>query len=228
MLSSWGVSFEGVDVEADPSALADLARLGIPLVPATVVDDRFVHGWNPRALAELVGVTHVEGARLEPPELARRLDRVLAVNQVLIRQLPPERLGMTYPGRDRTVLQLAFHVFRLSAAYADAREQGFLPETWLGELAPASMRDGEAVARHGQGVRERLRAFCGRPGWCEGTVRTYYGDQPAHELMERTTWHAAQHVRQVQWFVEQAGLVPADRLSADDLQGLPHPRDVWS
>lgn len=228
MLSSWGITYQGVDVEVEPGALAELTRLGIPTVPATVTGGRVVHGWNPRALAELVGVAHVESARLEPAELARRLDRVLAVNQALIRQIPPGRLGMTYPGRARTVLQLAFHVFRLSAAYVDARQQGFMPETWLGELAPASMRDGEAVARYGQTVRERLHDFCGRPGWCEGTVGTYYGEQTAHELMERTTWHAAQHVRQVQWFVEQAGLVPSDRLSEPDLAGLPHPRAVWS
>lgn len=217
-----------MDVEADPARLGDLRRLAIPTVPATIVGDRFVHGWNPRALADLVGVAYVEGVRLGPEALADRLDRVLAVNQALIGRLPREHLGAMYPGRDRTVRQLAYHVFRLSAAYADAREQGYLPETWLQEPVPEGLADGAAVARYGQSVRERLRAFRGRPGWCEGRVDTYYGSQAAYELMERTTWHATQHVRQVQWFVEQAGLVPADRLTEADLRDLPLPREVWS
>ena len=33
MLSSWGITFEGVDVEATPDRLADLKKFGIPRVP---------------------------------------------------------------------------------------------------------------------------------------------------------------------------------------------------
>ena len=81
MLSSWGVTFEGIDVEARPEGLKDLERLGIPLVPATVRGDRWVHGWNPKALAELVDVTYTEGPRLSPEALAQRLDLILAAAQ---------------------------------------------------------------------------------------------------------------------------------------------------
>jgi hypothetical protein len=228
LLSSWGVSYEGIDVEANPSAMADLERLGIPIFPATIVGERFVHGWNPRALAELVGVHYAEGARLMPEELWRRLDRVLAANQIAVRAVSAEQLATKAPDRDRTLRQLAFHVFRLSAAFADCREQGEFPEAWLLEEPPPGMQEGTAIAEYGEHVRGRLAAFCVKPGWCDGRVNTYYGEQTAHELMERTTWHAAQHVRQVYWFLDRLGISVQQGLSERDLQGLPIPMAVWS
>jgi hypothetical protein len=228
LLSSWGISYEGVDVEANPAAMEDLRRLGIPIFPATIVGDRFVHGWNPRALAELVGVQHVEGLRLSPDELWRRLDSILAANQAAIRAVPAEHLDMKAPDRDRTLRQLAYHVFRLSAAFADCREQGEFPEAWLLEEAPSGHDDAAGIARYGQQVRDRLAKFCRTPGWCDGRVTTYYGSQPAHELMERTTWHAAQHVRQVYWFLDRLGIRVDKPLSQDDLRGLPVPQQIWS
>ena len=32
---------------------------------------------------------------------------------------------------------------------------------------------------------------------CRQTVKTYYGVRPLHELLERCTWHSAQHARQM-------------------------------
>jgi len=228
LLSSWGVTFEGFDVEAEPERRRDLEPFGIPRVPATIVGDRAVHGWNPKALAELVGVAYAEREQLPPPELARRLDAVLAAAQRAIRQVPREQLGMKAPGRDRTVRQLGFHVFRVAAAFVDTREQEHLAQEWFDESAPAAMADGEAVARYGDAVRRRLTAYCAGPAWCHGSVSTYYGPQSAHDFMERTTWHAAQHLRQIYWFLEQMGVRADSPLTDADLDGLPIPRDVWS
>jgi DinB superfamily len=228
LLSSWGVKFEGVDVAAEPARRQDLTRLGIALVPATVVGDRFVHGWNPAALADLVGIRYDEGERLSPDELARRLDRILAANQRAVRQIPREHLGLKHPERDRSVRELAFHIFRLGAAFVDCREQGQYPEAWIVERPPATLDDGEALARYGQEVRDRLAAWFRRPGWCDGTVHTYYGSQPAYDLMERTTWHTAQHLRQMYWFLDRMGVEADVPLTDADFKGLPIPKEVWS
>ncbi len=222
------MAFDGFDVEAEPARRADLARVGVQRVPATIVGDRVVHGWNPEALAELVGVRYRAPKKLTPAELSERMDQVLAATQRAIRQVPREHLGMKYPGRDRTVRQLAFHVFRVAASYADTREQGQLLGAWFEENAPAEMADGEAVARYGETVRARLREFFARPGWCDGEVSTYYGPQSAPEFMERTTWHTAQHLRQIYWFLDQMSVVAEAPLTDADLEGLPFPKEVWS
>ena len=222
------MKFDGFDVENEPERRRDLEPFGLMRVPVTIVGDRAVHGWNPKALAELVGVTYGEREPLSPSELARRLDAVLAATQRAVRQIPREHLGMKAPGRDRTVRQLGFHVFRVAASFVDTRKQGTLISDWFGENAPAEMVDGDAVARHGETVRERLRAFYTRPGWCEGEVSTYYGPQSAPDFMERTTWHAAQHLRQIYWFLDRMGVHADAPLTDADLEGLPVPREVWS
>jgi hypothetical protein len=222
------VKFDGFDVEAEPARKRDLEPFGVPRVPATIVGDRVVHGWNPKALAELVGARYEERKQLAPAELARRLDAVLVATQRAIRQVPREQLGMKAPGRDRTIRQLGFHVFRVSASFVDTREQGHLSEHWFEESPPAEMADGEAIAQHGETVRRRVAAYCARPGWCDGTVSTYYGPQSAHDFMERTTWHAAQHLRQIYWLLDRMGVRPESPLREADLEGLPIPREVWS
>jgi hypothetical protein len=222
------VPFEGFDVEAEPERRKDLQVFGIARVPATIMGDRFVHGWNPKALAELVGASYGERKQLAPAELAALLDRVLAATQRAMRQIPREHLGMKKPGRDRTVHQLGFHVFRISASFVDTREQGYLSADVFEERAPAEMVDGEAVARYGDTVRRRIADYVTRPAWCDGTVDTYYGLQGTHDFMERTTWHAAQHLRQIYWFLDQMGVKAEAPITDTDLAALPIPRDVWS
>jgi len=145
-----------------------------------------------------------------------------------MRQIPREHLGMKKPGRDRSVHQLGFHVFRISASFVDTREQGYLSADVFEERAPAAMIDGDAVARYGDTVRRRIADYIQKPGWCEGTVDTYYGPQGTHDFMERTTWHAAQHLRQIYWFLDQMSLKPEAPITDTDLAALPIPRDVWS
>jgi hypothetical protein len=83
------------------------------------------------------------------------------------------------------------------------------------------------VAGYGQAVRQALAVWLQDPGVINGDVETYYGRQDAHELMERTVWHAAQHLRQLAALLETAGETPADRLTDADATGLPLPREVW-
>jgi hypothetical protein len=228
LLSSWGIKFEPVDVEAKPEAIQDLARHGIRAVPAVVVEERAFHGWNPGGLAQFMGIEYAAPERLSPDELARRLDRILEAAQRAIRQVPPQHLGMTAPDRARTVRDLGYHVFRLSLAYREAMEQGNLPKEWLQEGAPPRIPDGPAIALYGQNVRNRLSEWLGRPEGCRGTVMTYYGSQTAHEMLERTTWHAAQHLRQLYLFLQRMEVTPDRPLTEEDYEGLPLPKEVWS
>jgi hypothetical protein len=229
LLSSLGVAFEAIDVQANPASLKELERLGVPRVPAVAIGERVVHGWNPRDVAELVGVAYAEPVRLEPVELAERLDRILAAAQRAIRQVPLEKLDTKPPERDRTVRDLGYHIFRLSVAFPLAVEQNRLPEEWLTEPAPRSLRDGEAIARYGEGVRARLKEWYHEaPAESfEWTVNTYYGPQTVWGLLERTTWHAAQHLRQLYALLERMGVNPERPLGEADFRGLPLPEALW-
>src|SRR5437773_2107306 len=56
---------------------------------------------------------------------------------------------------------------------------------------------------------------------------TYYGPQPAHEFLERTTWHCAQHLRQLHHLFDRIGLSPPAPLDASLLARLPLPESIW-
>jgi hypothetical protein len=227
LLSSWGVAFEETDVAADPAGRAELDRRGIPLVPAVTAGERHVHGWNPAALAALLGVAYVEPPRLSPAELAARLDRVLDGAVRALAQVPPERLDESpAAGRERSVRQLGYHLFRLSQAFPDAMTERRLPEAWLQEEVPPGRRELPHLLAYGRAVRAGAAAWLARPGATEGTVETYYGPQTGHELLERTTWHAAQHLRQLYAFLRGCGVTPLAPLGEADWAGLPLPREL--
>ena len=58
-------------------------------------------------------------------------------------------------------------------------------------------------------------------------VQTYYGPQHLHELLERTTWHCGQHVRQWFMLLEMAKVTPITTLKASAFADLPMPSSVW-
>ena len=169
------------------------------------------------------------GDRLSPYDLGRRLDRILAASERLIAEVPDSRMDVTPPSRDRTLRDLAYHVFRLSLAFADGMDLGRLPREWLGEPAPADLREGPAIARYGALVRGRLG------GWFEGaapreferTIDVFDGPQSGQDLLERTTCHAARHLRQLYGLLEAVGLPPRAPLPTEHFEGLPLPASLW-
>ena len=60
-----------------------------------------------------------------------------------------------------------------------------------------------------------------------GFLQTYYGEQPLHHVMERCTWHSAQHARQMIAVLERLGVEPKGKLTAADYAGLPMPQGLW-
>ncbi len=207
----------------------ELRRLGVARVPAVSVGDRVAHGWNPPAYAELLGIPYTAREVLEPPVLAARLDTVLATSESLVRQFNARHAAHIPPERKRSVGDLGYHVFRLSLAFVDAMDRGEFPETWLLDAAPPDLVDGPAIARYGALVRGRLT------GWFEGAapdeftrvIKVYYGPQTGHELLERTAWHAAQHLRQLYVLADRLGVTPSAPLPVQAFERLPLPEAVW-
>ena len=85
------------------------------------------------------------------------------------------------------------------------------------------------MAPYGAGIIERIDNW-----WiqledksCRQKVRTFYGTPPMHQLLERSTWHSAQHARQLTAVLERLGLEPDHRLTTEDLAGLPLPEGIW-
>lgn len=223
------MSFEAVNVAGDPEAAQELQRLGVPLVPAVAVGKRVVHGWNPRGFAALLDIPDTPVPQLSPTELAKRLDRILLATQRTVRQVPPELLEIRTPGRERDIRDLSYHIFRLSLAFRDAAVQQCFPEAWLLEPPPSQCHAGAGLVEYGISVREQLARWFAANTTVSFSclVETYYGLHSLHALRERTTWHAAQHLRQIHALLEERGVTPEHPLREEDYAGLPLPSALW-
>jgi hypothetical protein len=88
---------------------------------------------------------------------------------------------------------------------------------------------GDEIARYGDDVIGRLQDW-GRnlsDGSSRQNVQTFYGAQTVHELLERSTWHSAQHARQLMHMLERYGISPDGPLVEKDLAGLPLPEGLF-
>ena len=198
-------------------------------MPVVSKGSDYVFGQSIRDVADFLGIAMSGDGPLPADELQRRLQRVMAVARTLIAQFPQDRIGETLPGRNRSYLALGHHVFAVVEAFLLTARGGRLEAGMYDVPPPPGMHTGADVAAHGAGTAQDLA------DWWAGTdastpqltLDTYYGDQPLHEVLERTAWHTAQHVRQLTWALERMDIVPADRLSEADLDRLPVPEKVW-
>lgn len=165
---------------------------------------------------------------LPPGELVRRLDLILAATQRYLGQFPAAALAEGLPGRERTVLDLGYHIFLIPLAFLDAARGARLTFDYFERTPGPEMQSADRVAAYGQGVRDALADW-----WREaegtrlGTLDTYYGIHPAETVLERTAWHAAQHARQLMALLEQRGIAPDGPLGAAELDGLSLPEGVY-
>lgn len=228
-LKSHGVAFESVNVLADESGFDDLQALGAKSVPVVSCGSEFVFAQNLSDVADFIGVARTV-AVLSPAELTARLDRVLAAALSHARQLPQEISQRQLPGRDRTYLDLAYHIFVIAEAFVEAAQGGTLTYDFFERRPPHSIKEGHEVAVFGQSIREAVSVWWGKTNHgaiLPDQLLTYYGPQSVPDLLERTTWHTAQHARQLEAVLSAAGVQVADALTDADLKGLPLPDHVY-
>src|SRR5437016_5878091 len=127
--------------------------------------------------------------RLPPAALVQKWLQVLAAAQRHVMQVPAARLGeRATPGRDRSIRDLAYHVYQIPDAFLRAVEDGVEDLTSIYNAPPPSGVDSaEKIRAYGDAVSKHLALW-----WsalpdksCKGPVKTYYGEQPLHHLLER-------------------------------------------
>jgi glutaredoxin len=226
-LRSHGIEFRSVNVRESPAARDELERLGARAVPVVARDGRFVLGQDLDDVARFVGV-ELDRVHLPLPVLAARLLALLDIAARFSRRIPDAALYTALPGRQRTYLDLAYHVPMIVAALLDASSGGCLTFEHFNRKPPERIRSADDVAR----VTEAMARSFGQ-WWAlnartlPGNIDTYYGGQPYAAVLERTTWHVAQHVRQLERVLVSLNVDLEMALAPALLDGLPLPTDVW-
>lgn len=212
--------------------MAQLSQLGVRTVPVIARGKQWVNGLVLNDIVEFLELDGKLEPVLTPAELVQRLDLIIQAAQRYARQFSAEQLQLKLPNRERSYRVLTHHVFRIPEAFLDAVNNR-IELTYEATVAPppAELQNGAAIAVYGEQVRQALlhwwqdQGMEGSAG--EETVDTYYGQQTVHELLERTTWHSGQHVRQMMSLLTQLGIEPHEPLADAVCADLPMPTQVW-
>lgn len=229
-LSGLGIEYESINVSAVPQAMEELRALGVRTVPVVARGKDYVFAQELADVSRFVG-REVAFRRLAAPDLVQKWLTVLEAAQQHVMQIPPERLGeRATPGRDRSIRDLAYHIHQVADAFLQAVEGGKEDLTAIYNAPPpAAVRTPEDIRKYGAAVTANLRRWWAgvQDKSCSGIVKTYYGVQPLHHVLERSTWHSAQHARQIIAVLESFGIMPERPLTAEDYAGLPMPAGLW-
>ncbi|MEI7678696.1 MAG: DinB family protein [Betaproteobacteria bacterium] len=194
--------------------------------------EQFVFGQNLEDVAEFVGLQGTGHQPLPPEQLIGKWIDVLRTAQGLIRQLPDAALNeRVVANRDRSIRLMCHHVFRVGEAFLESVVDGVEYAVQLANVPPAegTFTTGDEIARYGESVIARLQQWWDKldDKTCQQKVKTFFGMQPIYMLYERSTWHSAQHARQLTAVLEGRGIEPKARLKPETLAGLPLPERLW-
>lgn len=227
-LTKHGIDFESIDVHGNAQGMAQLRALGARSVPVVSVGDKYTLCQSFDDVVKFLGLNIQLADSLPPAMLVDKLLTVLTAAARYTLQFPEEKFRLFFRERKRSAADTAFHVFRVAEMGLEAGNQKELEFASFDDLPPTDWT-AQQIADFGLAVRDRFSAW-----WesCEDktmqfTVPTYYGRHTMHNVMERTTWHAAQHTRQLTLMLEDYGVATAEPLTAEELQGLPLPEKVW-
>jgi len=201
-------------------------------VPVVARGKNFVFGQNLEDVAEFVGLAGTGHKPLPPEEMIKRWVIVLQAAQRYLRQMPDERMNeLVIDNRPRSIRLMGHHVFRIGEAFLETAEKGNEYAVQLANLPPedGTFTKGAEIAEYGETIIARLQNWWGKVAdkSCAQPVKTFFGEQPMHMLFERSTWHSAQHARQLTAVLERYGIEPNGRLKPEDLAGLPLPERLW-
>jgi hypothetical protein len=209
-----------------------LLALGARTVPVVAHGEHYVFAQNLEDVAEFVGLQGTGHTALPPEQLIGKWLTVLRALQRYVLQMPAARMEeRVIDNRDRSIRVLSHHVFRVGEAFLESVVDGVEYSAVLAnaEAAPGTCTTREEIAAYGHDVTVRLERW-----WngladrsCEWKVTTFFGPQPVHMLFERSTWHTAQHARQLMAVLERFGIAPDGPLTAANLAGLPLPEGLW-
>ncbi len=218
-----------IDVVNTPGGMDQLKAMGLRNVPVVAIGERYTFAQNLKDVAKFVGVA-LNREQLAPEVLAPRYDSILATAQGLVRQVPTERMGeQVIPNRPRLIRPFLYHIFRIGESFLIAYGGEEYSNTLANVDPPETMRTAAQIAEYGQGVRDRLNAWwqSNSDRALQKKLQTYYGEQVAHDVFERTTWHSAQHCRQLAVVLERMSIKPNQPLLPEQTKGLPMPDGLW-
>ena len=181
-------------------------------------------------MTELLDLRENPAPELSPEELTLRFEDILETAIRLVRQMPDDQLENELPNRPRSWRVVIHHVFQIPNTFMDMEESGNeLSYESLTVPPPLELENISDLVAFGLEVKVRFAEWweVSKKKNFSNEVPTYFGGTTRHEMLERTVWHTAQHVRQIASLLEQAGVVSDRPLNPYQLRGLPLTETIW-
>src|SRR5882724_4510073 len=155
-LTNLGVEFESINVSARPEAMDELRELGVRTVPVVARGKEYVFAQELADVSEFIG-RKVEFRRLPALALMEKWLNVLEAAQRHVVQLPPGRLGeRATPGRDRSIRDLAYHIYQVPDSFLQAVQDGVKDLTSVYNAPPPrSVQTAEHVRDYGAAITKK-------------------------------------------------------------------------
>ncbi len=214
----------------DAAGRAELTRIGARSVPVLSRGDKFVFAQNIAQVVAFLKLDEKTGPALSPAQLVERMQIFIDAALRIIPLMPDDRLDTEVPNRPRKYRALAHHMFRIPEAFVEvANGTPFTHGLPTAVKRPEDLASTAALAAYGRGVREQVAQWwqASPDKSAAQTVQTYYGPQRLHDVLERATWHIAQHDRQWMMLLDKAGIAFDRPLGDSDFADLPMPKQVW-
>ncbi|MCS0494662.1 hypothetical protein NVS89_06090 [Ancylobacter sp. MQZ15Z-1] len=227
-LTSMEVPFVSVNVLAEPTGFDELLKFGVRTVPIVSKGDEFVFAQELADVAKFVGIPF-SGRRLSIPQLVERWIYLLECARELITLIPDDKLEYRpVAERPRTMRDLSYHIFQSPHAFLEAMENGLEDLRTIFSVKRPDLKTKDDVLGYADSILARLKDWAARPLPTEqDMIQVYYGLQPVHGVLERSTWHSAQHIRQLAFVLDGFGEQGSSLLRPDAYDGLPMPIGVW-
>lgn len=228
-LTRQGVDFDSVNAQNNPEARAELQRLGSRSLPTVSLGDKYTLCQSFGDVLKFLNLDmKLLAEPLPAPQLMDKLDFVIAAAVRYTRQFPDDKLHEQFRERQRTMGDTCYHAFRVAEMALDPCEGRFFSNGGFTDVAPADWTAND-IADWGEQVRARVAAWWDRQPATDlkYKVKTYYGEKDLLDVMDRTTYHVAQHARQLMLMLEGLGIAPDRPLTKQDLEGVPVPEAAW-
>ena len=193
-------------------------------MPIVALDNQAVHGIDLQQVAALVGIQYDTKPKLGPSALKIRLIELLGWLDETIDAIPPHLHERKIPCRNRTIWNLVDHICELSRSYFHV-SGGKGP---FDTAAADAEVEGKSTLEEAHQSLERLRGRY-REEECdyERDVETYFGQASLHYILERCTWHTAQHLRQLHSLLDQDEACSVEPIDKALFFDLPMPNEIW-
>jgi glutaredoxin len=227
-LTELGYEFESVNVLERAEALGELSAAGFRGVPVVRKGATYIYAQSLDDVAALVGTTRAD-KRLPPDELATRWDEVLNKAHQVIESFDTDTLDReVIPSRPRSVRQLCAHVFQIVESFLTQLEDDTIDARAIYLDPRDDLKTRQQLIDYISSTHVAYREWLSGNGYAAmpDQLRTYYGLQPSTIVLERSVWHATQHVRQLDHVA--AGIGEELRVPDSLYAGLPLPQRLWA